>query len=245
MSDLAEGDVRYPRITLRKAGQVLITEVLKSSEFSAGNVNAEVRFAWLDRTAAEPQIMFSSYWNGAHCCTVSRILTNGGNGWTSIEGATLDGGGYQLQDIDGDGSVELLSVDNSFLYAFAPYVSSSAPLVISKLDGNRLIDMRWNPNFRHYYRRDLFGWEYRAKLEPELWRKNGFLSAWVALKSVLGESDQAWTVVFENYDRSSDWPLTICDASLKDGVCPEGAKRDVRFPEALRDHLARNGYLGP
>ncbi|MBB5536493.1 S1C family serine protease [Rhizobium giardinii] len=245
VSHLAEGNIRYPTITLRKAGLVLVREVLKGSESFAENMNAEVRIAWFDRTAAEPQIIFSSYWNGAHCCTVSKILTNRGNGWASIEGATLDGGGYQLQDIDGDGSVELLSADNAFLYAFAPYVFSSAPLVISKLDGDRLIDMRWNFDFRRYYRRELFGWEYRAKLEPELWRRNGFLSAWLALKSILGESDQAWTVVLENYDRSSDWPSTICDASLRDGACPEEATRQVSFPEALRDHLTRNGYLGP
>lgn len=245
VSDVAEGNTRYPSITLRRAGRLLIKEVLKGSESFGDNMNAEVRLVWLDRTVAEPQIIFSSYWNGAHCCTVSKILTKVGNGWTSIEGATLDGGGYRLEDIDGDGSVELLSVDNSFLYAFAPYVFSSAPLIISKLDGDRLIDMRWNSAFRRYYRRELFGWEYRAKLEPEIWRKNGFLSAWLALKSVLGESDQAWTVVLENYDRSSDWPLTICDAPLKEGVCPEEATREVSFPEALRDHLARNGYLGP
>lgn len=245
VTDAVEGAVRHPRITLRKAGQILISEVLSGSELDADNMNAEVRSAWLDRTATEPQIIFSSYWYGAHCCTVTKILTRRGNDWTSIEGDTLDGSGYQLQDIDGDGSVEMLSSDNSFLYAFAPYAFSSAPLVISKLAGNRMIDMRWEPAFRRYYRRDLFGWEYRAKLKPELWRENGFLGAWMALKSVLGESDQAWTVVLENYDRSNGWPLTVCDASLKDGACPDEAKREVSFPEALRDHLMRNGYSGP
>ncbi|PND20732.1 hypothetical protein CN934_16775 [Ensifer sp. MMN_5] len=245
VTDAVEGAVRHPRITLRKAGQILISEVLSGSELDADNMNAEVRSAWLDRTATEPQIIFSSYWYGAHCCTVTKILTRRGNDWTSIEGDTLDGSGYQLQDIDGDGSVEMLSADNSFLYAFAPYAFSSAPLVISKLAGNRMIDMRWEPAFRRYYRRDLFGWEYRAKLKPELWRENGFLGAWMALKSVLGESDQAWTVVLENYDRSNGWPLTVCDASLKDGACPDEAKREVSFPEALRDHLMRNGYSGP
>ena len=244
-SSVAEGDVRYPTITLRKAGQVLSKEVLKGAELSADSMNSEVRIAWLDRSAVEPQIIFSSYWNGAHCCTVSKILTNNGASWRSVEGATLDGGGYQLEDVDGDGSVELLSVDNSFLYAFAPYVFSSAPVTIAKLDGTRLIDVRWNPDFRRYYRRELFGWEYRAKLDPELWRKNGFLGAWLALKSVLGEADQGWTVVLENYDRSSDWPLAVCDGPLVEGICPEEAKREVNFPEALREHLSRNGYLGP
>lgn len=245
VSESLEGNIRFPAIELKRDGKVLLKEIIKGSEFFGEKMNAEVQIAWLDRTAPTPQIIFSSYWNGAHCCTVTRILTNRGTEWVSVEAQTLDGGGYQLRDLDGNGDIELLSVDNSFFYKFASYAGSWAPLAISKLRGSQLVDQRWSSDFRRYYRRALFGWEFQAKLEPSLWRQNGFLGGWLALKSVLGESDQAWSVLLSKYDRSEAWPLTICDAAMQNGECPKEATRQVDFPEALRDHLRENGYLGP
>src|SRR5690242_14938919 len=82
---------------------------------------ADARIYSLDRSAPFPQIVLTYFWEGAHCCTVTKIVTvNGGGKMIVVDGQTLDGDGYSYEDVDGDGSVELLSFDNSFYYAFAP-----------------------------------------------------------------------------------------------------------------------------
>jgi hypothetical protein len=238
-------DFRYPLISLRRAGELLLEGDLKESALVPESMNAQVRIALLDRSVADPQIVFSSYSMGAHCCTVTKILTNYGGTWVAVEGRILDGEGYRLGDVDGDGSVELLSVDNSFLYAFSPFALSWAPPVVERLQGIQLVDMRWNSSFRHYYRRELFQWEHIANLEPDLWRQNGFLGAWVGLKALVGEFEDAWPRMLLTYDKSGAWPLTRCEVALVDGLCPEGRESSVDFPTALREHLERNGYLAP
>lgn len=236
-------DLDFPVLSVRQAGRLLLEEGLEDVEVDPDRINAEIKFVILDHEAPKPQIMFSANWMGAHCCTATKFLYPQGDNWISIAGSTLDGEGYQLEDLDGDGTVELLSADNSFLYAFAPYVSSWAPLVIEKLSDGRLQDMRTNPEFRRYYRRKMYGLEYHAKVRPELWRENGFLAAWVALKSIVGEFDDAWHRMLANYDRSSDWPLNECTVPEKNGVCPSGSERPISFPQALRSHLERTGYI--
>lgn len=237
-----EEDIRFPVIALKQGNRIIAEESMESAEFTSDQVNAKVEIAWLDRSKKYPQIVFSSHWGGAHCCTVTKILTATEGGWQTVQAQTLDGDGYQLQDMDGNGDIELVGADNSFLYKFASYADSWPPMSIEKLDGTKLVDMRWNPVFQRYFKRQLYKWEFFAKIEPSLWHKNGFLAGWAALKSVLKEPDQAWATAVAKYDRTSDWPLTVCDKAISNGACPEEATRQVSFPDALRDHLAKNGY---
>ncbi|MGY6645579.1 MAG: S1C family serine protease [Salinarimonas sp.] len=239
-----EGDLISPGLTLHHSGELVFDYVMKDVVLSPESMNAKLSIASLDPTVRVPQIVFSSFWMGAHCCTVTTIFTNVGNEWVAVEADTLDAGGYLLEDINHDGRVELLSIDNSFLYAFAPYAFSWAPRVITRLEGTRLVDMRRDPSFRRFYRQDLARFEFAARREPELWRQNGFLAAWVALKALLGEKDSAWATMLANYDRNSNWPLTTCLTERVDFLCPDGYERRLSFPDALRRHLEEYGYIG-
>lgn len=231
-----------PVLTIIEEGVPRLETALDESE--TRSANARLQIATLDPSAAAPQLVFSSYWLGAHCCTVVKILTRTPAGWEAIEGGTLDGDvGYDFEDFDSDGRLELVSIDQAFLYAFGPYVSSWAPIKLQQLQGNRLADLRSDPRFLRRYRQELFRLQHQAVLRPELWRSNGYLAAWVALKAVLGEHDEAWQKMLASYDTSNDWPLTICDSDLVNGLCPKGSERNVPFPVALRSHLERNGYM--
>jgi S1-C subfamily serine protease len=159
-------------------------------------------------------------------------------------GKTIDGnGGYTFGDIDGDRAAELLSVDQTFLYTFAPYAGSWAPESISKLSGDRLVDVTAHPTFRTYMRQELYRMEYLTSREPSLWRSNGFLAAWVATKAIVGEFDDAWNWMLPLYDRGNDWPLTECTVPKVGGSCPDGKERTIEFPVALRKHLEEEGYI--
>lgn len=222
---------------------VFQTEIQESATPSG---NAEVRVLRLDPSASEPQIVFSSFSGGAHCCTVTRIVTRIAGQWRAIDGRTLDGdAGYSPEDIDGDGAFELVSIDNSFLYRFASYADSHAPTRIERLVGDRIVDVTRDPRFQAYLRQDLYRQEHWAALQPELWRRNGFLGGWLAAKALVGQFDEAWSRMTGLYERNSDWTMTICSVAEQDGKCPKGLERDVDFPTALRHHLETTGYIPP
>lgn len=234
-------DFQSPRIMATKDDQLAFSSVMSSVSTSDGKSTA--RAVNLDPNSDVPEIVFSAYWGGAHCCTVTEIFSEVDGYWVRIEASTLDAGGYTFRDLDGDGSIELIRLDNSFLYAFAPYVYSWAPTVIEQLRDGQLSVESHDPAFATYYRRELAGMEHLARNEPSLWNSNGFLAAWVATKALLGEFEDAWPRMMASYDRGSDWPLEICSQAMSFSECPEASKVKTTFPLALKAHLQEYGYL--
>ena len=79
---------------------------------------------------------------------------------------------------------------------------------------------------------------------PDEWRDNGFLAGWVAHNFLVGNGADAWRKMLDLYNRNSDWDLSVCTVPTQGyDPCPEYAKRHRDFPTALREHLAKNGYL--
>jgi hypothetical protein len=237
-------DLFYPVIEGRSDGRALFAmDMSDAASFSRG---AWVTIAPLDpHTPEVRQIVAAAFTGGAHCCALTKIAAPVGDGWAVIPGAMLDGDrGYAVEDLDGDGIYELASVDQSFLYAYAPYAFSYAPLVIERFAGKKIVEVTDDPRFRPALARDLAALEAAAEATPGLWNENGFLAAWVAAKARLGQLDEAWARMLSLHDRSSDWPLTICAADpAPDGSCPPGAERSATFPEALEAHLRARGYV--
>ncbi|MDP2781898.1 hypothetical protein [Devosia sp.] len=203
---------------------------------------ARIRIAWLDRTATRPQIVFSGYTMGAHCCTVTRILTRDEDGWIEVDGGWHDGDeGYRIEDVDGNGEFELIARDDRFLNRFAPYATSWTPIRVFKLAGGALFDVSREPAYEPTRRRELHAFEHHADHEPGLWRETGFLAGWVALKSVLGERQEAWPRMIETYTEDGFWNHVACETDFVEGACPGGESRSAPFPEALEDYLRRTG----
>ena len=203
---------------------------------------ATVSVMRLDPQTSMPQIVMTYFWGGAHCCTVTKIATIDSSGkWHVMDGSALDGDGYQFQDLDGDGGAELVSVDNSFLYAFASYASSNAPTRIIKLTGVELKDVTQDPRYQGFLRQQLR--EMESHLEKDNPEPNGYLGGWVAQKALLGELGEAWRTMLSSYDPKSDWELEECETGAPIESCPEGGKRKLDFPEALANHLVSHGYL--
>ena len=71
----------------------------------------------------------SFYTGGAHCCSDTSVVTSqDGSSWKTIDVGEFDGGPLLATDLDGDGRYEFETRDNAFLYAFACYACSEAPL---------------------------------------------------------------------------------------------------------------------
>ena len=184
----------------------------------------------------------TSFTGGAHCCTETQIATSDSDGrWSVLKADTLDADGYQFEDLSGDGVSEVVSIDNSFLYAFDCYACSYAPVRIQKLQGTRLRDV--HRDYPMFLRQDLYRMEYSAERTRELWHSNGFLGGWVAAKALVGQFEDAWARMLVSYDRNSDWLLEECTTGASLDKCPVGLKKRISFPEALRKHLITHGYI--
>lgn len=200
----------------------------------------QVRLMRLDPAAPHPAVVLTAYTGGMHCCTVTTIAAEQGDGrWAIAQGLRLDADGYEFEDVDGDGSVELVSLDNSFLYAFTSYVGSFAPPRVSRLEGGRLVDVTRRPSSRGFLRQSVQALEFGRT--PEQWRENGFLAGWVATRSLLGEGRAAWAAMEPLRQEFSMMTQELCPDGSLDG-CPEARKRRVPFTEALAAHLNANGY---
>lgn len=215
-----------------------------SAEFSVMEANAA--HLNLDPNSPTGQLVFTRFTGGAHCCTQTWVATNphGAQTWELLELAMLDSEGYWFEDIDGDGALELLSVDNRFLYAFESYAGSFAPIRIEQVRGGKLLDVGKAQAFAAAIRQDLAAMEFSAKLNPDLWRSNGFLAAWVAAKMRLGQGDVAWAMAESNLDPNSDFGPQICKLNIALDECPAEELQKMPIAQALAQFLAESDY-GP
>jgi serine protease Do len=237
-------DSRIPVFTGRYRDEVVFSFRIEEAEADAPRT--EARVMRLDPKTSVPQVVMTAFTGGAHCCTVTKIATIATpDEWRVLDAGQLDGEGYQFIDVDNDGAKELISFDNSFLYAFDSYASSYAPTRIAKLTGSDINDVTDEPKYRAFLRRKLQDMEADARKDSNLWHSNGFLGGWVAAKSLVGEVDDAWKRMLAAYDRKSDWSLEECTTGEPLDRCPKDKVRQQSFPEALKKALESNNYPLP
>lgn len=200
----------------------------------------------LDPATDDPQIVVTRYTGGAHCCTMTWIITKpkGAASWTMIEGQMLDGGGYSYEDVDGDSTLEMVNVDNSFLYAFESYAGSFSVQRYSQLRGGKINDITNTPAMRPFLKQQLAWLNFNAKLHPEIWKANGFLAAWVANKNILGEGEEAWVKMEKNFEIDNSFGPQECTSGQKVEECPFENLKPIPFPRALAQFLQDKDY-GP
>jgi serine protease Do len=238
-----EGKGALPQFTVLAEG-VEVLSVAAGYDAFRDEPPASVHVVRFDRATKYEQLVFESHTGGAHCCMTTKIAFEDADGkWKVIDAETLDGMGYWFEDVDGDGASELLSADNSFLYAFAPYAESSAPLRIHSLQHGELKNVTKTSAFQSRLRQVVHLMEYSVDGDT-FWNSNGFLGGWVAAKALIGQVADAWGVMLASYDRKSEWDVSTCAVPITPTGCPGDKIVKRTFPEALRAHLEKNGY-GP
>lgn len=202
--------------------------------------SAKASFVKLE--GATPQAFVSYYSGGAHCCLHSSIVTKDAAGkWKVVPTAKLDGDyGPAFEDLDGDGTSEMLSGDNIFLYQFASYADSRMPAKIEKLIGGNVVDVTRKPEYRRYHVQYLAAME--AGADDEAWKQAGFLAAWVAQKALLGERAEAIARARKSYEKGDEHEFEECMVNKPLDKCPEIDKKLVPLAQALTKFLDRNGY---
>lgn len=199
-----------------------------------------VQIAELDPNNPYPEVVVSFYTGGAHCCSQTSVVTSDADGseWTTIDVGEFDGGPMLAIDLDRDGTYEFETRDNAFLYAFACYACSEAPLQVLALKDGKIEDVSDDPRFKPAHA----AWLKNMIVGVPEEDVNGFLAGYVGEKIRLGEGRQAWELMLKYYDRASDWGLDICEHDVdENGECL-GETTRLTFPEALERMLNENGY---
>jgi hypothetical protein len=201
----------------------------------------------LDPDSEAPQLVFTRYSGGAHCCMQTWFVTKakGAAGWSLIDGGILDGSGYGYEDKDGDGAMEIVSRDNRFLYAFGSYAGSFALTRVSQLRGSKLSDVTLDAQWRENLEQNL-GWlEFYEKVPSDFSKTNSYLAAWVAVKSALGQGDEAWAVALRKQEPAPEFGPMECSTGEDITKCAPEKVVMVPFDRALAEFLSNTDYPIP
>jgi hypothetical protein len=224
-------------VLVRGAEMLRITGAGADLDFPA----TEASIAEMDPANDTPEVYFTSYSGGAHCCSRVFVATKVGEAWKAVEIGEFDSDGDYLEDADGDGRAEIVVVDNRFLYRFDCYSCSAAPLTIVGIDKGAAVDLSADPRFRETHRRWLE--ELEDGTDPvERWKSPGFLAGWVATRVRLGEGAAAWRELLENWDLTSDRGAPACLTGAEMDRCPRKSRKVLKFPDRLKIFLDANGY---
>lgn len=235
----ADGAEASPAEEAAPAGPRIVAK-LKGDSNGSSDPPVSMQIAELDPNNPYPEIIVSFFSGGAHCCSVTHIITSNADGskWKTIDVGEFDGGPMLAVDLDGNGAYEFETRDNAFLYAFACYACSQAPLQVLALKDGKLKDVSTEARFKPAHA----AWLKSIIVGVPEEEVNGFLAGYVAQKARLGEGKQAWDLMLKHYDRKADQGLEICDRPRnKAGKC-SGKTTKVAFPAALKHLLKENGY---
>ncbi|NJN72277.1 MAG: hypothetical protein HC799_05385 [Limnothrix sp. RL_2_0] len=208
---------------------------------------SQAQIAEMDPANNLPEVIFSSFTGGAHCCNEVKILTfqPQTSQWEIVDVGFFDGGINGVEDFDQNGVYEFITYDNRFLYKYSSYAGSFAPVQVLKLAGLAMKDVSKEAQFLPLHRKVLQDmWQAIEVVTDEGYEVNGVLAGYMATKAILGETTSGWELVQYRYDRSSDWGLRECPTNYDDqGNCASEWVDYESFPAALRGFLLETGYL--
>ena len=175
----------------------------------------------LDNTNQAPEVLFSSYSGGMHCCAAITIFSQDEHeNWqhTNLDG--IDGLPIGATSIDGvDGNVIALH-DGRFQYRFGAYAESLAADRIYILESGKLVDISDRDILIPYFKKQVSLLDEQLA-NSEVQEENGFWAGYVATKARADEFDDGWDTMLAHYDR-------------------EGYDN---FPEALKHFLSEHEYI--
>lgn len=232
-------DFEIPVLTVTVGGRRVIDIAGVASGFDFPETSASI--AEIDPGNARPEVYFTSFSGGMHCCSHVVVATQRGDKWLPVTVGAFDGDGDFLNDLDRDGRAEIVTIDNRFLYEFDCYACSAAPLRIFTVRDARLVDASGEVQFLPAHRAWLRQME--ASVAPEArWTSPGFLAGWVAAKARIGEGAAAFAELNRRWDFDADPGEEVCLAGGPVEDCPKRKKAVLKFPDRLKLFLDSAGY---
>lgn len=98
----------------------------------------------------QPVFIVTNYSMGAHCCIVAKAVAFDGASLTGVDVGEFDGDAITVRDIDGDGTYEIETYDQRFLYAFDSYAGSLPARRLLKISGGKVDDVTASRDYTSY-----------------------------------------------------------------------------------------------
>ena len=227
----------HQMLTIRSAGKVQYRAPVTSSfchrYCEPGNPSRKgASVAWRRLSATGRQLVLDLYSGGAHCCSIAEVFnqTPGSTHWTR---STFNFGdpGYELVDLNHDGSDEFLTADDRFAYAFTDYAASGMPLLILRWSDGHFSDV--TRSYPARIARDAAVWmrAFKQQRRSHYGDTTGVIAAWAADEDALGNSGMV----------ASFLKRAAAAKQLNSGL-GGSVPQNARFVVALQRFLRRAGY---
>jgi len=134
----------------------------------------------------EPEVVYSAYSGGAHCCSIAQVYRFDGTGYTADEQNFWDPG-FRLKDLNGDGLPEWLTGDDAFAYRFTAYAFSGLPVQVFRWSAGAFTDV--TKSFPKQIKSDAKRWlrAYKGARRRTDGTEFGAAAAWAADEYHLGK----------------------------------------------------------
>lgn len=134
----------------------------------------------------QPEVVYSAYSGGAHCCSIAQVYRFDGTTYTATEQNFWDPG-FRLKDLNHDGRPEWLTADDAFAYRFTAYAFSGLPVQVFSYRAGRFTDV--TRRFRSLIRSDARRWlrVYKRARHLKDGTEFGAAAAWAADQYQLGK----------------------------------------------------------
>src|SRR6185437_4886724 len=143
-----DGDTMHAPVVVVSANDKEIAKLTGEPGFGVPPVSVQI--AELDPGNSQPEVVVSFYTGGAHCCSSTSVITSNkdGTAWQTVDVGEFDGGPMLATDLNGDGRYEFSTRDNAFLYAFACYACSAAPLELLTVESGAVKNITTDASFK-------------------------------------------------------------------------------------------------
>jgi hypothetical protein len=145
---------------------------------------------------SEPEVVYTAYSGGAHCCIVAAFfeLSGGGKGYTPVD-RVFGNPGFRIEDLNHDGRPEVVTADDTFAYRFSPYAFSGLPLLVLRYDHGQFkgITARFKRRLRIDAKR--FWHAYSGFRGHDEVAARGQIAAWAADQYRLGKRGRALAIL--------------------------------------------------
>jgi hypothetical protein len=236
LSSVKDSTVSFPVLSIRAKGALPF--VIRGD--NGGFAQASFGVGRFDPKNGSAQVVFTYYTGGAHCCDAVLLAERWPDGWKTVDLGQWDGGfATPPVDIDGDGAVDFVFVDQRFLYAFGCFACGHAPPQVMNVIGGRVKDVSTAPGFHALFERDMA--EAKGGCASG---ENAVCAGYVADGARLGRFDETWAFMLAHYNHKDDWDYPKrCTGRIVEFQCKGSEIVPSGFPQSLRWFLEDNGYI--
>jgi hypothetical protein len=182
--------------------------------------------------SSAPSVILDLYSGGAHCCFVEQVYSPTKTKGVQKAEYNFGNPGVRLATLGAHGSVDFLSANNNFAYAFTDFAASGMPIEIFSFSNGAFHNV--TVSFPALIRKDAAQWmsAFRSQASSHYQDSVGLVAAWAADEDMLGHSGGV-----------ARFLAAQARAGHLNSALTPITPSDQKYVGALQKFLRKNGYL--